>query len=196
MPRAREWEEDTNTNKIRKKRKIRQKRKPTSRHTKRRSSAYLYPTRSPILGKACGRPPQEAARYAKPRERCRLIALLSVIRWFALSAEKRTLRDHRNSVGRDHERYFTTSNCRTAKGSFDRLVGDGEQRRRHLDAQRLGSLEVNDQLELSRLHDWQVGRPLSLKNPACVDAYLAICIGKSGSIADQSAGCGKFDGSY
>jgi hypothetical protein len=77
MPR--EW--DTNTNKARKKRKIRQKRKPTSRHTKRRSSAYPYPTRSPILGKACGRPPQQAAHYSKPRERYRLIALLSVIQW-------------------------------------------------------------------------------------------------------------------
>src|SRR5580704_12307073 len=60
MPRA--WEEDTDTNATRKQRRIKPKRKPTSRPTKRRSSAYPYPPRSPILGKACGRPPQEAAR--------------------------------------------------------------------------------------------------------------------------------------
>jgi len=73
---------------------------------------------------------------------------------------------------------------------LDHLVGKREQRRRHVDAKRLGGLEVNDQLELSRLHNRQVRRALSLKNPACVDAYLAICIGKSGSVADQSSGCG------
>jgi hypothetical protein len=33
--------------------------------------------------------------------------------------------------------------------SFDHLVGAREQRRRHVDAQRLGSLVINDQLELS-----------------------------------------------
>jgi hypothetical protein len=56
---------------------------------------------------------------------------------------------------------------------FDHLVGKREQGRRHVDAKRLGGLEVNDQLELGRLHNRQVGRTLSFKNPACVDAYLA-----------------------
>src|SRR5215813_5260431 len=40
--------------------------------------------------------------------------------------------------------------------SFDHLVGAGEQRRGHIEAEHPGGLSVNDQLELARLHDRQV----------------------------------------
>src|SRR5205814_7349773 len=41
--------------------------------------------------------------------------------------------------------------------SLDHLVGAGEKRLRHDEAERLRSLDVNDQLELGRLLDRQIG---------------------------------------
>jgi hypothetical protein len=40
---------------------------------------------------------------------------------------------------------------------FDDLVGDGEHTWRHLDVERSRRLQVDDELELGRLHDRQVG---------------------------------------
>ena len=41
--------------------------------------------------------------------------------------------------------------------SFDRLVGAGQQRRRRGEAERLGGLEIDHQLEFGRLLNWEVG---------------------------------------
>ena len=59
----------------------------------------------------------------------------------------------------------------TPFNSFDHLVGAGQQRRRHLDAERLRGGQIDNQLELGRLLDRKVGglRPpqnLSIKSPA------------------------------
>jgi hypothetical protein len=47
---------------------------------------------------------------------------------------------------------------------FDYLVGERLYRVRHLDAECPGRLQVDDELELGRLRDWQVGRFLALED--------------------------------
>src|SRR5881227_3623207 len=56
--------------------------------------------------------------------------------------------------------------------SLDHLVGASEQRQWDGDAQRTGSLEIDEQFDFRGLLDRQVGRLLALENPAGVDASL------------------------
>jgi hypothetical protein len=58
------------------------------------------------------------------------------------------------------------------RASFHYLVGAGEQRRRHLDPERLRSLEVDEKLKLGRLMDRQVRRLGAGKNaPRLIPAW-------------------------
>ena len=49
------------------------------------------------------------------------------------------------------KRHFATVNCRIAKGSFDHVVGVGAQRLWHGEAECLGGVEVDEQLDLRSL---------------------------------------------
>src|SRR6266542_5156592 len=75
---------------------------------------------------------------------------------------------------------------------LDNLVGAGEQRCRHGEAQRLGGAKVDDQLDDRRLLDRQIGglgapEDLSRVSTAQVKGRSEAC-----SIADQAAGSGEF----
>ena len=75
---------------------------------------------------------------------------------------------------------------------FDHLVGTAEQRDWEGDAERLGSLEVKDQLDFRRLLDWQIGRLFTLQNSTSIDADQTVRIGKTASIAHQATSRDKF----
>ena len=80
---------------------------------------------------------------------------------------------------------------RSLSDLLDDLVGGGEQRWRHGEADGLGGLQVDDELELGRLQNWQVGWLLTLEDTAGVDAELAVSVGKARSVAHQPAGFDK-----
>src|SRR5712691_7504052 len=70
---------------------------------------------------------------------------------------------------------------------LDHLVGSGEQRWRHGDADRPRRLRVDHKLELARLHDGQIRRLGSFEDTPAVDAYLAHRIRQTRAVADQPA---------
>src|SRR5947209_2545634 len=77
-------------------------------------------------------------------------------------------------LGPDFHRLDRTS-LRLAH-SFDHLVGAGEQRGRHVEAERFGSPHVDDQLDFRGLLHRQVGSLLALENPASVSASQAVVL--------------------
>jgi hypothetical protein len=75
--------------------------------------------------------------------------------------------------------------------SFDDLVGAGEDRRRDGEAERLGGVEIDDELEYGRLLDRQIGRLGALEHPSRVNPDLAPKARLARPIADQAAEFGE-----
>src|SRR5262249_15499485 len=73
---------------------------------------------------------------------------------------------------------------------LDHLVGASDQRGRHLKAECLRGLEVDNKLQRCWLNDWQVTRFEALEDLPGVHAHLTIQIGQAGAIAHQAAGYG------
>src|SRR5262249_3648072 len=60
------------------------------------------------------------------------------------------------------------------------------------EAERLGGLEVDHQLELGRLQDWQIGGLGTLQKATRVNSRLTIGVLDAGAVADESAGSDVF----
>src|SRR5262249_52548750 len=75
--------------------------------------------------------------------------------------------------------------------SLDHLVGAGEQRGRDFQAERLGGLQIKDELDFRGLLDRQIGRFLTLQNPTDVNARQTVHICNASPIAHQSSGLCK-----
>src|ERR1700730_17418672 len=75
--------------------------------------------------------------------------------------------------------------------SFDDIVGEGEERRRDCEAERLRGLEVNDQLEFRRLLDREVGRFRAFEDFVHVDHASTQQIAKVRTIGYEPTGICK-----
>src|ERR1700730_17938818 len=70
--------------------------------------------------------------------------------------------------------------------SFNDLVSAAKQREREADSKRLGSLDVDDQLDFRWLDHGQIARIRTLENPTGIHGNLTIQIGQAAAVAPQA----------
>src|SRR5260370_563941 len=75
---------------------------------------------------------------------------------------------------------------------LDDLVGGHLHDQRHREAERLRRFEIDDEFELGRQHDRQVGGLLAPEDAAGVDADLSISVRDAPTLAHHTAGCDEF----
>src|SRR5262245_59875371 len=77
---------------------------------------------------------------------------------------------------------------RSAHGnSFDHLVGAGEQRRWHGEAELFGSFEIDRQLVVGRVLHRKIGRLLALEDAINVNGGEPVRVGRVGRVGDEAA---------
>src|SRR5215813_10364776 len=74
--------------------------------------------------------------------------------------------------------------------SFDHLVGGRKQRRWNGETERSGSRDVDDEIELCRLHHWKIGRFGALENAGGIEPRHPKRLRQAGAVAHQASSLG------
>jgi len=82
--------------------------------------------------------------------------------------------------------------CPLIVSLFNHLIGERNQPRWNGEAEGFGSPEIDDELELGRLQDWQIAWLCAFQDLSNIVASLSVGIRDIRSVADQSAVDGIF----
>jgi hypothetical protein len=107
--------------------------------------------------KACSRP-------SRPLAQSRVLTVPQVKFIPGLSTPKRRPTSHRRTTKAYRAFHRPGSLAKPVGNSFDHLVGDREQERRNLDADRLSRPKIDDKLKFGRLLHRQIARFGALEN--------------------------------